>query len=97
MLPVSRWEVIQMRNIRSRFTALVGIALLGALFTTQSPVQARNVDEGRWKVSDDGSCVFDPNDSGQDQCDPSPGRNKIGDNGQCYFDPNDAGPDQCVM
>ena len=95
MLPVIRREVIQMRNIRSRFTALAGIAVLGALLlTSQSPVQA---NDGRWKVSDDGSCVFDPNDSGQDQCDPSPGRNKIGDNGQCYFEPNDVGPDQCAM
>jgi hypothetical protein len=84
-----------MRNIRSRFTALAGFALLGAmLFTSQSSVQAT---EGRWKVSGDGSCVFDPSDSGQDQCDPSPGRNKIGDDGQCYFDANDSGPDQCSM
>jgi hypothetical protein len=81
--------------MRIRFTALAGVSLLGAmLLTSQSPVQAT---EGRWKIGDGGSCVFDPADSGQDQCDPSPGRNKIGDDGSCYFDANDSGPDQCSM
>ena len=39
--------------------------------------------------------TFDPNDSGPDQCDPTPGRWKAGDDGSCTFDPNDSGPDQC--
>jgi hypothetical protein len=88
-----------MRNIRSRFTALAGLTVLtGALLmTSQSSVQARPNTDGRWKIADDGSCVFDANDTGADQCDPTPGRNKIGDDGQCYFDANDIGPDQCTL
>ena len=51
--------------------------------------------DGRWKLGDDGSCTFDPADSGPDQCDPTPGRWKLGDDGSCTFDANDSGPDQC--
>lgn len=85
-----------MRNIRSRFTAFAGLTLLTSalLMTSQSSVQA---NDGRWKIADDGSCVFDANDSGADQCDPTPGRNKIAADGSCYFDANDSGPDQCSM
>ena len=88
-----------MRNIRSRFTALAGLTLLTSalLITSQSSVQARPNTDGRWKIGDDGSCAFDANDSGPDQCDPTPGRNKIADDGSCYFDATDSGPDQCTM
>lgn len=85
-----------MRKSRSRFAALAGMTLLAGamLITSQSSVQA---EDGRWKVADDGSCVFDANDSGPNQCDPSPGRNKLNADGTCYFDATDSGPDQCTM
>jgi subtilisin family serine protease len=51
---------------------------------------------GRWKLNYDGSCYWDPNDSGPDQCDPDLGRWKLANDGSCYWDPNDSGPDQCV-
>src|SRR5262245_11494725 len=53
---------------------------------------------GRFKAID-GNCVFDPNDSGPNQCTPavvipgnppSGGRFKFGDGGTCVFVPNDA-------
>jgi len=51
---------------------------------------------GRWKLGDDGSCYFDENDGGPDQCSPQPGRWKLGGDGSCYFDATDEGPDQCT-
>jgi hypothetical protein len=60
---------------------------------------------GRFKASPDGTCVFDPNDSGPDQCTPAVvipgnppvgGRFKAGPGGTCVFVPNDAGPNQCT-
>jgi len=50
--------------------------------------------DGRWKIEGD-QCVFDPNDSGIDQCSPKLGRFKI-EGDACIFDPNDSGPDQCA-
>ena len=52
--------------------------------------------DGRWKVGGDGSCYFDPDDSGPDQCSPNPGRWKLGGDGSCYWDPADSGPNQCT-
>ena len=60
-----------------------------------------SVQDGRWKLGGDGSCYFDANDSGPNQCEPnlptpsprSAGRWKVGENDACYFDPNDSGPD----
>jgi hypothetical protein len=60
-----------------------------------------HTQDGRWKLGDDGSCYFDANDSGPNQCDPGTGstvsgRWKLsGDGPSCYFDPNDSGPNQC--
>jgi hypothetical protein len=49
--------------------------------------------QGRWKIQGD-ACIFDPEDSGFDQCSPTLGRWKIsGDS--CVFDETDSGPDQC--
>jgi hypothetical protein len=62
------------------------------LATSASPVRA-----DRWKLADDGSCYFDPADSGPDQCMPTPGRYKLDGNGTCYYDADDAGPNQCSM
>ncbi len=47
---------------------------------------------GRWKIG--GTCYWDGNDSGPDQCSPNSGRWKDGNDG-CYFDSGDDGPDQC--
>lgn len=52
--------------------------------------------DGRWKLGGDGSCYFDPDDSGPDQCAPNPGRWKLGGDGSCYWDPDDSGPNQCT-
>jgi hypothetical protein len=51
---------------------------------------------GRFKLEGD-SCVWDPNDSGPDQCSPLPptGRYKLDGAGGCYWEPNDYPPDQC--
>ena len=49
--------------------------------------------DGRWKIQGD-QCVFDPNDSGPDQCAATMGRWKV-EGDACIFDPNDSGPDQC--
>jgi len=51
--------------------------------------------EGRWKLGGDGSCFFDPDDSGPDQCSANGGRWKLGGDGSCVFDANDSGPNQC--
>jgi pimeloyl-ACP methyl ester carboxylesterase len=51
---------------------------------------------GRYKIIG-GQCVWDPNDSGPDQCSPlpPPGRYKFDGFGTCYWEPNDYPPDQC--
>jgi hypothetical protein len=63
--------------------------------TVAASAAASSVD-GRWKIGNDGACVFDESDSGPDQCDPDAGRWKLGDDGGCYFDAQDTGPNQCV-
>lgn len=73
---------------------LLGASLALAMILAGS-VSSSAVD-GRWKLADDGSCYFDAEDSGPDQCDSTPGRWKDDGNGGCYFDANDSGPDQCV-
>jgi len=60
-----------------------------------TPVAAATTD-GRWKLGGDGSCYWDPDDSGPDQCSQSQGRWKLGGDGTCYFDAGDSGPDQCA-
>ena len=52
--------------------------------------------DGRWKLGGDGSCYWDPDDSGDDQCSPNLGRWKLGGDGSCYWDANDSGPNQCT-
>jgi pimeloyl-ACP methyl ester carboxylesterase len=51
---------------------------------------------GRYKMID-AQCVWDPYDSGPDQCSPlpPPGRYKYDGYGTCYWEPNDYPPDQC--
>jgi hypothetical protein len=52
---------------------------------------------GRYKLNGQGSCYWEPNDSGPNQCTPSAtGRYKLDGSGNCYWDPNDSGPNQCT-
>src|SRR5262245_10861897 len=66
-------------------------------FTTATPtlLHSTATQDGRWKLGGDGSCYFDPDDSGPDQCSPNAGRWKLGGDGSCYWDPADSGPNQC--
>jgi hypothetical protein len=66
---------------------------LGGVYSGPPPPGAT----GRWKLGGDGSCNWDPNDSGPDQCSQGnpTGRWKLGGDGSCYWDANDSGPDQC--
>jgi hypothetical protein len=68
------------------FCAL-GLALTVTALTASS--------DGRWKRDSNGACVFDPNDSGPDQC--TAGRWKLDGAGNCYFEEHDSGPDQCTI
>ena len=62
--------------------------------TVTKPAAAATSD-GRWKLGGDGSCYWDPDDSGPDQCSPNQGRWKLGGDGSCYWDASDSGPNQC--
>jgi hypothetical protein len=67
-------------------------------FTTATPTTILHptmAQDGRWKLGGDGSCYFDPDDSGPDQCSQTEGRWKLGGDGSCYWDPADSGPNQC--
>jgi hypothetical protein len=85
-----RWT---MKRVSARLACLLLLAI-GIAAATSVVYGA----DGRWKLGGDGSCFFDPNDTGPDQCSPSSptGRWKVGGDGTCVFDPNDTGPDQCT-
>jgi hypothetical protein len=55
-------------------------------------------EAGRWKVGTGGTCYWDANDNGPNQCDPNAppptGRYKWS-GWHCYWEPNDSGPNQC--
>jgi len=75
------------------------LLLIVGLATTASVVSATANLDGRWKLGGDNTCVFDPTDSGPDQCQPPAppaGRWKLGGDGSCTFDSQDSGPDQCT-
>jgi len=63
---------------------------------TAMPLRSTLSQDGRWKLGGDGSCYFDPDDAGPDQCTPNLGRWKLGGDGSCYWDPADEGPNQCA-
>ena len=69
--------------------------LLLTLVTVVCVTALIQAKDGRWKVDGNGSCVFDPADSGPDQCSPNTGRWKLDGEGGCVFDATDSGPDQC--
>ncbi len=67
-------------------------------FTTGTPttiLHSTMTQDGRWKLGGDGSCYWDPDDSGPDQCSQNTGRWKLGGDGSCYWDPADSGDNQC--
>lgn len=86
------------------FMGLVAPAATVMQFSPQSHVSSVTpatilhstaTQDGRWKLGGDGSCYFDPDDGGPDQCSPNVGRWKLGGDGSCYWDPADSGPNQC--
>ncbi len=71
-------------------------SVINALMNTGVATKpAAATTDGRWKLGGDGSCYWDPDDSGPDQCSQNLGRWKLGGDGSCYFDANDSGPNQC--
>ena len=75
-----------------RFSAFV---VLTAMIAAAAAVGAQDARKGRFKV-DGGSCVWDANDTGPDQCQPQvPGRFKK-EKDSCVWDAKDKGPDQCT-
>jgi hypothetical protein len=106
-------DVMNMEGkVRTIALMIVGISVAcggSGLTTTQpSPINAMDagrslvvVEKGRNKIGPAGTCVFDPNDSGPDQCtllgtSQSSGRFKAGPGNTCVFDPTDSGPNQCT-
>ena len=76
-----------------------------SLVAVEKQTSGASPSSGRFKAAPDGTCTFDPNDSGPDQCTPAVvipgnppvgGRFKAGPGGTCVFVPNDAGPNQCT-
>src|SRR5262245_11670021 len=78
----------------SHYSVVAASAAANAGVVTKPAATAAT--DGRWKLGGDGSCYFDPDDSGPDQCTAAPGRWKLGGDGSCYFDANDSGPNQCT-
>jgi pimeloyl-ACP methyl ester carboxylesterase len=64
---------------------------------TPDPTPPPPEPTGRFKLNN-GSCYWDPYDSGPNQCDPNaaPGRYKVDGFGTCYFEPSEFPPDQCT-
>ena len=79
-----------------RLTGARGVSLLLLIVGLRAATGVSTGAAGRWKLGDDGSCYFDENDGGPDQCSPQPGRWKLGGDGSCYFDATDEGPNQCT-
>jgi hypothetical protein len=67
----------------------------GSAATLAPVAPAAAAADGRWKLGGDGSCYWDPDDSGPDQCSQTQGRWKLGGDGSCYWDANDSGENQC--
>jgi hypothetical protein len=73
-----------------RLISVLAAAMLCVATLAVAPVEAN----GRYK-KDGKRCVWDPNDSGPNQCTPPKGRyKKAGD--RCVWEANDSGPDQCT-
>jgi hypothetical protein len=72
-----------------------GQQMMSGASNVVTPLRSSLNQDGRWKLGGDGSCYFDPDDSGPDQCEANLGRWKLGGDGSCYWDPADEGPNQC--
>lgn len=85
-----------MQQLPSQPSAVAATSPFAGLRTgTVTKPMAAATGDGRWKLGGDGSCYWDPDDSGPDQCSPNQGRWKLGGDGSCYWDKNDSGPNQC--
>jgi hypothetical protein len=74
----------------ARITSIVGAVALSISTLAVVPVHA----DGRYK-KEGNRCVWDPNDSGPNQCTPPSGRYKK-DGNRCVWDAKESGPDQCT-
>jgi hypothetical protein len=85
------------QQLQYRAASLVtNLSVAGVSGHAARPVSTA-VSDGRWKLGGDGSCYWDPDDAGPDQCSQTPtGRWKLGGDGSCYWDANDSGADQCA-
>src|SRR5205809_781053 len=87
LTPASLTSFTDHAMVSATAVANAGVALKPAVAATT---------DGRWKLGGDGSCYWDPDDSGPDQCSQASGRWKLGGDGSCYWDANDEGPNQCA-
>lgn len=72
------------------------VALPVLLLLTVTVSEPLSAAAGRYKAGPNGSCVWDPNDNGPDQCKPVDKRGRFKKDGdKCVWDPNDTGPNQC--
>src|SRR5690242_16278263 len=55
-------------------SATIGLSGVAGLTHGPSSLGSALNQDGRWKLGGDGSCFFDPDDSGPDQCSPNLGR-----------------------
>ena len=95
-LAVPRTLLPQSTNHQSPAVGVTNLVSVVSPMISVKP-RAAATSDGRWKLGGDaGSCYWDPDDSGPDQCSPTMGRWKLGgDPGSCYWDANDSGPNQC--
>ncbi len=86
----------RINRIRAGWVFLaLAVSILVADFS--APAMAQCAGPGRYRV-EPGGCLFDPCDSGPDQCDPAcyPGAWIDDGSGNCIFEACNTGPDQCT-
>lgn len=82
--------------MRSTWTLPLSLALSALLVVTVASIDPLAAAAGRYKAGPNGSCVWDPNDNGPDQCKPADKRGRFKRDGdRCVWDANDTGPNQC--
>src|SRR3954469_23954379 len=83
------------RRIMKRRLACVLLVLGVAGVTTSFDSAAAVQNRGRYKKQGN-ACLWDPNDSGPNQCTPVTGRGRFKKDGdKCLWRASDKGPDQC--
>lgn len=82
--------------MRSIWKYPLSLGLTALLFAAFAHIETLAAAPGRYKAGAKGQCVWDPNDSGPDQCKPVEKRGRFKQEGnKCVWDPNDSGPNQC--